>query len=130
MTRLAAVRAFALFDLVVTGLLAVPWLSDHVLALLLTWFGLDGSPGDHSFDPLMMAFVNLAGILGVLWNGRRYVAPTVELVRWDMWGRVVVAALLGFYVVAEDLPSILLLFVASELAGAVAERRWLATTGS
>ena len=48
MTRLAAVRAFALFDLVVTGLLALPWVADRVLALLLTWFGLDGSPGDCS----------------------------------------------------------------------------------
>lgn len=127
MTRLAAVRAFALFDLVVTGLLALPWVADRVLALLLTWFGLDGSPGDCSFDPLMMAFVNLAGILGVLWNGRRYVAPSAELVRWDMWGRVAVAVLLVFYVVFKDVPSVLLLFVVSELAGADAERRWLAT---
>ena len=127
MTRLAAVRAFALFDLVVTGLLALPWVADRVLALLLTWFGLDGSPGDCSFDPLMMAFVNLAGILGVLWNGRRYVAPTPEHRRWDMWGRVAVAVLLVFYVVFKDVPSVLLLFVVSELAGADAERRWLAT---
>ena len=46
MSRLAVVRSFALFDLVVTGLLAVPWLGDTVLALMVTWFGLDGSPGD------------------------------------------------------------------------------------
>lgn len=130
MSRLGAVRAFALLDLVVTGLLAVPWLSDRVLALVLTSFGLDGSPGECSFDPLMMTFVNLAGILGVLWNGRRYVAPTPDLVRWDMWGRVAVAALFVFYVLARDVPEILLLFVVTELAGAYAARRWLATTRS
>lgn len=130
MTRLAAVRAFALSDVAVTGLLALPWIADRFLALLLTSFGLDGSPGDLSFEPLMMVFVNLAGILGVLWNGRRYVAPTVDLVRWDMWGRLAVAALLVFHVVTNDLPSVMLLFVVSELAGALAERRWLETAGS
>ena len=131
MTRLAAVRAFALFDLVVTGLLAVPWLGDAVLALMVTWFGLDGSPGDLLPLPVLTSvFLNLAGILGVLWNGRRFVAPTPELVRWDMWGRVAVATLFVVMLLARDAPSVLWLFVVSELAGAVAERRWLAATGS
>jgi hypothetical protein len=131
MSRLAVVRAFALFDLVVTGLLAVPWLGDAVLALMITWFGLDGSPGDLLPLPVLTSvFLNLAGILGVLWNGRRFIGPTPDLVRWDMWGRVAVAALFVVMLLTRDAPSVLWLFVVSELAGAVAERRWLATTGS
>lgn len=130
MSRLAAVRAFALFDLVVTVLLAVPWLGDAVLALLVTWFGLDGSAGGLLPLPVLTSvFLNLAGILGVLWNGRRFLAPTPELVGWDMWGRVAVAALFVVMLVARDAPSVLWLFVASELAGAAVAQRWLASRG-
>jgi hypothetical protein len=129
MSRLAAVRAFALFDLVVTGLLAVPWLGDAVLALMVTWFGLDGSPGDVLPLPILTSvFLNLAGVLGVLWNGRRFLAPTPDLVRWDMWGRVAVAALFAVSLVARDAPGVLWLFVATELAGAAVAHRWLSAS--
>ena len=47
-----------------------------------------------------------------------------------MWGRVAVAALFVVMLLARDAPSVLWLFVASELAGATAEKRWLATTDS
>ena len=131
MSRLAVVRAFALFDLAVTGLLAVPWVGDAVLALMVTWFGLDGSPGDLLPLPVLTSvFLNLAGILGVLWNGRRFLEPTPDLVRWDMWGRMAVAALFVVMLVGRDAPSVLWLFVATELAGAVAEKRWLSTQPS
>lgn len=128
MTPLATVRAFALLDLVVTGLLAVPWLADVVLAVLVTWGGLDGSPADVL--PLAAetsVFLNLAGVLGVLWNGRRFLAPMPDLVRWDLWGRVAVSVLFVGSVVLRDAPTVLLVFVVTELGGALAARRYLTT---
>ena len=127
MNPVTAVRAVALFDLAVTGLLAIPWLGDVVLAVMLTWFGLEGSPRDVLPLPIVTSvFVNLAGILGVLWNGRRYLAPTTELVRWDMWGRLAVALLFAGSVLLRDAPTVLLLFVVTEVGGAIVAQRFLA----
>lgn len=114
------VRAFALFDLVVTGLLAVPLLSEYVLALLLSGFGVLGSPSQWlPFSTLTLVFCNLAGVLGVLWNGLRWMHPQPLIVRMDQWGRVAVAAVLVFYLCFKAAPVVLWLFVITELAGAV-----------
>lgn len=120
------VRAFAIFDLIITGSLAIPVLSDYVLAFLLSGFGLLGSPSALLPMPLTtMIFCNLAGVLGVLWNGYRAVSPEPLVVRMDQWGRVVVAAVLAYYLVCRGAPVVLWLFVVSELAGSFVEWRAL-----
>ncbi len=120
------VRAFALFDLLVTGALALPWLSDYVLAFLLSGFALLGSPADWLPLPTVtMVFCNLAGVLGVLWNGLRFAHPNATIVRMDQWGRIAVATLLIYYLVLQGAPVVLWLFVATELCGAAVEWRSL-----
>ena len=125
------VRAFALLDLIVTGLLAVPLLSQHVLALLLSGFGVLGSPSQWlPFSTVTLVFCNLAGVLGVLWNGLRWLHPQALIVRTDQWGRVAVAAVLIFYLCFKAAPVVLWLFVATELAGALVAWRTLRRVGA
>lgn len=121
------VRWVALFDLAATAPMAVPELSDRWIALLLSGFTLAGEPAGFLPLPLTTSvFVVLAGILGVLWNGCRAARPDALLVRVDMWGRVAVAAALAYFIVLHQAPGILWAFVASELIGALIERRALA----
>ena len=125
------VRWIALFDLAVTAPLAVPELSDRWVALLLSGFTLAGEPAQWLPLPLTTSvFSVLAGILGVLWNGCRAASSDALLVRADIWGRTAVALALTYFIVLHQAPGILWLFVASEIGGALIERRALASTRS
>ena len=87
------VRACAAFDLAVTGCLALPPTARLFVDVLFAGdaaLGL-GSPR-ASFEPLHWLFVNLAGVLGVLWALVRLRAPSVELAMFDVAGRFAVAA--------------------------------------
>jgi hypothetical protein len=122
------VRMVALFDLLVTAPLALPELSNAWVALLLSGFGFLGSPSAWLPLPLTTSlFCVLAGILGVLWNGCRLLRPDALLVRADIWGRIAVAAALIYFMVAHQAPVIFWAFVATELGGALIERRALST---
>ena len=122
MSRLQRVmRGWAFLDLVVTGMLALPVVSSAFIALL---YGLEGAvfgPREAPpFAPVQLFFVNLAGVLGVLWALARIFEGTRFLALCDTAGRCVVAAWIGLALVAEPgAPRILLLFVATELLGAV-----------
>ena len=69
----ALVRGFAAFDLLVTACLAIPPLARRFLPLL---FAGDSGQGFGSlqveFQPVQLLFVNLAGVLGVLWAIARF----------------------------------------------------------
>ena len=121
-------RCIALFDLLATAPLALPVLNDQVAALLLSGFGLLGSPG--AWLPLSLPaslFCSLAGLLGLLWTGCRVLRPDdALLIRADAWGRCAVAAALAYYLLARGAPVVLWLFVATELGGAAVERVALA----
>jgi hypothetical protein len=120
------VRIVAVFDLLATGSLAIPVLSDYVLAFLLSGFGLDGKAADWLPIPLTTAvFCNLMGLIGVLWNGARVISPEPLLVRMDQFGRLAVAAALAYYLLCRDAPVVLWLFVASELIGSAVAWRAL-----
>lgn len=119
-TLLRCVRACALFDLAVTGCLAFPPSAKVFLEIL---FSGDAALGLGSlrveFQPLHWLFVNLAGVLGVLWALARLRTPTPELALFDVGGRLAVAALLLHATSAEGMTPLLHAFVAAELAGAV-----------
>jgi hypothetical protein len=120
------IRAVALFDLAATLPLAIPIFSGYWLALLFSGFGLAGSPSDHLPMPqTTLLFCNLAGILGVLWNGARFMRPERSLTRMDVRGRILVALMLVYYLGWQGLPAVLWLFVASEIIGAVLQHRAL-----
>lgn len=122
------VRALAGFDLVVTGLLAFPISAHGFVALLYRVNGLFGGVSTPPFfDSIHWLFVNLAGVLGVLWALARLIAPTPLLVGLDSGGRVVVSLVLVGYVFGGSAPGLLLLFAATELAGTFLQLRWLRT---
>jgi hypothetical protein len=113
-------RICAGFDLAVTGCLAVPPFARVFIDLL---FASDLALGLGSqrvvFEPLHWMFVNVAGVLGVLWALVRLRAPTLELVLFDVVGRLAVAAVILHATAAAGMTPLLHVFVGSELAGAV-----------
>ena len=119
MTRV--IRACAAFDLVATGLLAWPPLAHGFLRVLYAVNGVFGGTADAPvLAPLAWFFVNLAGALGVLWAIVRLRWPLPVLGRADALARIWVAGLVVFHVIGGA-PGVLLLFVVSELAGAVVQ---------
>lgn len=121
------IRAVAVFDLAVTLPLAIPLLSDYWVALLLSGFGVTGQFSQWLPLPLSTSiFAVLAGLLAVLWNGCRAWQPELTLlVRADICGRIAVALALLHFLLVQDAPVALWLFVASELIGAFIEARAL-----
>ncbi len=116
----------ALADLFLTLPFALPLVAPAVVQLIV-W--LDGALGLATpMDPLGglgALFLNLTGVLAVCWNGARAVTGSVELARIDVPARGVVAALVVGYVVLGGLTPLLLVFVVTELAGALVQARVL-----
>lgn len=122
------VRVVAFMDLALTAPLAIPEISNAYAALLLSGFGLLGDPSAYVPLPLTTSvFCVLTGILGILWNGCRFLRPDSFLVRADIWGRMGVATALTYFLVVHQAPVILWAFVATELIGALIERRALSS---
>jgi hypothetical protein len=124
MTRTASrvIRLCAGFDLVVTGLLALPFTASvFVDTLYALDRALGGGLAAPDVGPLGGFFTNLAGVLGVLWAFVRIVRPAAWLARADAIGRCAVAALIVWWLADPALPGLLWGFVATELAGALAQ---------
>lgn len=116
------IRACAAFDLVVTGLFALPFSARVFVATL---YALDRALGGNLATPQLSElgafFTNLAGILGVLWALVRLARPERFLARADALARCAVAALIVWYLATESLPEVMWMFVATELGGAAAQ---------
>jgi len=112
------IRACAGFDLVVTGLLALPFTARVFVGAL---YALSGAHSAPELPGIAWFFVNLAGALGVLWALVRIARPEPWLARADALGRCAVATLIAGYLVAGALPALMAAFVASELLGAAAQ---------
>lgn len=110
----AIARGWAGLDLLVTGAMALPPVAGALIALIYRLSGEEAPPD----DPMRAFFVCLAGALGVLWAWVRLADPRRALVLADTVGRLWVAALIGGFVFGAGAPVALLLFVATELAGA------------
>ena len=113
-----AIRGCAIFDLVVTGLMALPPTAGtfiDVLYLVNGWLG--GEVVAPPFVAVQWMFVHVAGALGVLWAIARIVEPTRFLGLADAAGRACVGGLILWHVVAGGAPAVLLAFVATEWLG-------------
>lgn len=121
--RPSRVRGVAVFDLIVTLPMALPVLANVYVAGLFSGFGLFGPVAAWlPMSPVASIFIVLAGILAVLWNGCRAVAPTfLPMVLGDIAGRAVVAAAFLYFLLSGQAPSMLGIFVCTELGGAVIE---------
>lgn len=108
-------------DLVITLPFALPTISYWIIGFL---YHLDqkmmmGSPVP-SFDPVSLMFVNIMGVLGVIWAVARLATPTEDLARLDALGRLVVAALI-IHAITWGATPVLWLFVATELTGSAVQ---------
>ena len=118
------IRGCAAFDVVVTGLLALPPTASlfvEVLYYVNGWLGGDAAP--PPFVAVQWMFVHIAGALGVLWAVARIVEPTRFLGLTDAVGRVCVGGLILWHVLAGGAPMVLLAFALTEWLGAAAQ--WL-----
>ena len=115
-----------MLDVVLTLPFAIPLVAERVVLALLDLDQMLGfaTPAPR-LDPLALLFMNLMGVLAVLWNWARVRAKTTELATMDVPARCVVAALILFYVGVMRVTPVLLLFVATEIAGALVQHRAL-----
>ncbi len=113
MERIA--RGWAGLDLAVTGIMALPPTAQILLAVTHRLSGL-AAPEP---EPVRDFFMCLAGLLGVLWALARIRDPKRELILADTVGRIWVAGLILWFVGVQGAPVALLLFVVTEVAGAL-----------
>jgi hypothetical protein len=125
-SRQATLTRVAMFDVALTLPFAIPVVAERVVLLLLDVDHVLGfaTPAPQ-LDPLALLFMNLMGVLAVLWNWARVRAKTIDLATMDVPARCVVAALILYYVAAMRVTPMLLLFVVTEIGGAVVQRRAL-----
>ena len=121
LTRTRIIRAFAWADFAVTLPFALPYVSHWLIGLI---YHIDARLGFDSpvpgFDPVSLMFVNIMGVLGVVWALARIGTPSEELARLDGLGRLVVAALI-IHAITWGATPVLWAFVATELAGSAAQ---------
>ncbi len=72
------------------------------------------------FDPLTLMFVNIMGVLGVVWAMARLRTPTEELARLDALARMVVATLI-IHAITWGATPILYVFVFTEVMGSAVQ---------
>ena len=114
------VRGWAVFDLVVTALLALPPAAALFLQVLYAVNGrLGGASAVPAFEPVQWFFVCLTGAMGVAWAAARILMPLRTLGRVDAIARLWVTFLILYFVFARGAPPVLLAFCATELAGAL-----------
>lgn len=123
------VRRLSWVDVLLVGPLAVPGVS-HLIISLIGW--LDAALGLNSsivtVNPMGMLFMNVVGVLAISWCIVRIQAPSVLLARLDILARLAVSALILYYMFVWGVTAVLLVFLVSELIGAVLE--WRALRGS
>jgi hypothetical protein len=100
----------------------LPPLAEHFISLLYNINGkLGGEANAPPFPPTAMFFVCLSGSLISLWCIARYLKPIGLFALIDGWGRVWISLLIVWFVAVEGAPRVLLLFVVTELLGAIAQ---------
>jgi len=122
--RRRTVRFWAIVDSSVSYTLALPPLAEHFVPMLYYVNGkLGGDAAAPPFTPMQMFFVCLSGSLISLWCVARYVKPIGVFALIDGWGRVWVSLLIVWFVAVEGAPRVLLVFIVTEMLGAVAQLR-------
>lgn len=119
----ATVRFWALLDTGVLSL-ALPFTAPLFLSGLYWLNGLlGGESSPPVLPPMAMFFVNLSGVMVLVWIAARLLHPVGLLALVDTVGRLLVSALIAYYVLVEGAIPVLWLFVGTELAGAIAQGR-------
>lgn len=120
--RRRKVRFWALVDTAVSYPLALPPMAEHFLSALYFLNGkLGGDAQAPAFEPMQLFFVSLSGSLVAMWCLARYLKPIGLFALIDGWGRVWVSLLIVYFVAVEGAPRVLLVFIVSEMAGAISQ---------
>lgn len=117
------VRFWAMLDTGVLSL-ALPFTAKLFLGALYAlngWLGGEATP--PVFAPIQMFFVNLSGVMVLVWCAARLLHPVGLMALIDAIGRVLVSALIAYFIVVEDAIPVLWLFVGTEMAGAIVQGR-------
>ncbi|MES0873804.1 hypothetical protein [Sinimarinibacterium thermocellulolyticum] len=118
------VRFWAGVDSAVTLMLALPPLAPKFIEMLYWANGLIGGTAEAPpFEPIHHLFVYLTGTLVSVWVVARLLHPVGLFAVIDGWGRLYVALVLAWVVLARDGPPILWLFVFTEGAGTISQLR-------
>lgn len=116
------VRFWALVDSSIAPALSLPPLAQLFVDFIYWangWLG--GASTAPMFEPIHWFFVCLSGALVSVWVIVRLLRPLGVFALVDGWARVWVSALIVYYVAIENAPGVLLVFVITEMAGAVAQ---------
>ena len=121
MNRTQIIKAVAWVDIAGTLPFTIPtiayWLIGYIYYLDQQWMMLSHVP---VFDPLTLMFVNIMGVLGVVWAMARLRTPTEELARLDALARMVVATLI-IHAITWGATPILYVFVFTEVMGSAVQ---------
>ncbi|HMQ58437.1 MAG TPA: hypothetical protein PKE65_07805 [Rhizobiaceae bacterium] len=119
-------HAGALYDLVVVGPLALPVVALWHLEVLFHINSMLGFTGAFpEFAPIHLVFVNLFGMVIIVWAAMRFLAPAPVLARGDMLLRLGVSAILAWYAADPAVHRIVLIFLTLEIAWGLADWRCL-----
>jgi hypothetical protein len=119
----STVRFWAMLDTGVLSL-ALPFTAKLFIGGLYWLNGLFGGASEAPvFDSLALFFVNLSGVMVLVWVAARLLHPIGLLALVDSIGRVLVSLLIAYYILVEGAIPVLWLFVGTEMAGAIAQGR-------
>lgn len=109
----------AWFDLWVTTPLALPFFAEIYVSLIYyAHFQLGFGGTVPGFAPFHWMFINIMGVLAVLWALIRLRLPIREFALADAYARLVVAALIVYWIWLGATP-VMSAFVLTEIAGAL-----------
>lgn len=112
-------RRVAWFDLWVTTPFALPFFAEIYVSLVYyVHFQLGFGGTVPGFAPIHWMFINIMGVLAVLWALIRLRLPIREFALADAYARLVVAALIVYWIWLGATP-VLAAFVVTEIAGAL-----------
>ncbi len=120
------VRFWALIDSSIAALALPPTATAFIGALYWINGRLGGAATPPGFDPLALFFVNLSGVLVLVWVAARLLRPLGIFALIDAIGRVAVSALIAYYILRENVIPVLWFFVGTEMIGAIAQIRAIA----
>jgi hypothetical protein len=120
-------RTLACIDLPIVTAMSLPPTAGWLVALIQGTDGLLGlGTPVLAFPPMAWLFLHVGGILGVMWAVLRLARPDDVLITWiDAGGRLASAALIVYCVAFTGATPVLLIFLTSEVGGAVVEFRAL-----
>jgi hypothetical protein len=118
-----SVRWIAWFDLVVTGAFALPFVAWPLIDIVMQAEGaMFGPTRVHALPQAPWSlFINLMGVLGIVWAIARLVVEDWRLIKIDAAGRIAVAIFIVYGLAVLNLPLLFGAFVISELGGSLIE---------